>query len=168
MQPAKRDGSAEGGEREMIADGFLKAKTTRHARFLYIFSLFLCSSAQGTSSLSSRKRGQSSRQPERTRLAHSQTAVFFFFFSCRRRSVAGRRRFCFVRCKLGFFCSLAFLSRSKKDKRLVPWYLLAPPRARCAGAGVEGGSGEKERRSSKGGGERSLKKRFWESGESDS
>ena len=86
MQPAKRDGSAEGGEREMIADGFLKAKTTRHARFLYIFSLFLCSSAQGTSSLSSRKRGQSSRQPERTRLAHSQTAVFFFFFPV----VAGR------------------------------------------------------------------------------
>ena len=161
MQPAKRDGSAEGGEREMIADGFLKAKTTRHARFLYIFSLFLCSSAQGTSSLSSRKRGQSSRQPERTRLAHSQTAVFFFFFPV----VAGRSP---GGVALGFFCSLAFLSRSKKDKRLVPWYLLAPPRARCAGAGVEGGSGEKERRSSKGGGERSLKKRFWESGESDS
>ena len=131
MQPAKRDGSAEGGEREMIADGFLKAKTTRHARFLYIFSLFLCSSAQGTSSLSSRKRGQSSRQPERTRLAHSQTAVFFFFFPV----VAGRSPVVVASVSsdanlVSFVPSLSSLGAKKTKGWCLGIYLL--PRARDA------------------------------------
>ena len=154
MQPAKRDGSAEGGEREMIADGFLKAKTTRHARFLYIFSLFLCSSAQGTSSLSSRKRGQSSRQPERTRLAHSQTAVFFFFFLS---SPVGRRSssLLFRQMQTWFLLFPRFpLSEQKRQKAGALVSTCSPARAmRGSGGGrwerregkekFEGGWGEK-------------------------
>lgn len=127
----------------------LEAKMMRHARLLNLSALFLCSSAQVTSSSSSTKGGQGNKQPGRTGLAHSQICCFFYFLSSGRR----RRRFVSVVAqmqKLLFLSVFLSLFGAKKTKRILPRSLLAPPRARCAGAGGwKVGAERRKRRSRK-------------------
>lgn len=113
LQPANR-------RQQMIADA-LDTNNAAHPRLLCIFVPIVCSGAHGTPSLSSTKRKQRNRQPERIRLAHVQICFF-------RSPVVRRRR---RLCRLMLLLLVCFLSRSNNTKGCCLCICLLP-RARDA------------------------------------